>query len=119
MSVSDSNPHLILPVGTQVVALVAVQGADGKPVHPRGAVGVVTQSPGDYWHSYRVRFPDGFEATFKRQELAILSRYKAGEAGRDAGEVAGPLAEYDLYEHVIYRCVVGSRSYGLDDQHSD
>lgn len=113
------SPQLILPAGTQVVALVEPRGADGKPVHPRGAVGVVTQAPSDYWHSYRVRFPDGFEATLKRQELAILSRYKAGEVGRDAGEIVGPLAEYDLYDHVIYRCVVGSRAYGLDDEHSD
>jgi predicted nucleotidyltransferase len=116
--VSQSAP-LILPVGTQVVALVEVKGTDGKAVHPRGAVGVVVQSPADYWHSYRVRFPDAFEASFKRAELAILSHYKAGEVGRHAGEVSGPLAEYDLYQHVIYRCVVGSRAYGLDDHESD
>jgi predicted nucleotidyltransferase len=110
----------ILPVGTQVVALVEVKGTDGKPVHPRGAVGVVIQSPADAWHSYRVRFPDSFEASFKRAELAILSQFKAGDIGRDAVEpVSGPLAEYDLYPHVIYRCVVGSRAYGLDDEQSD
>jgi predicted nucleotidyltransferase len=114
-----SSTPLILPVGTQVVALVEVKGTDGKPVHPRGAVGVVVQSPADYWHSYRVRFPDAFEASFKRAELAILSHYKAGEVGRSAGEVSGPIAEHDLYDHVIYRCVVGSRAYGLDDDHSD
>lgn len=116
---SQASPHLILPVGTQVVALVEAKGADGKAVHPRGAVGVVTQTPSDYWHSYRVRFPDAFEAAFKRQELAVLAQFKAGEVGRDAGEVVGPLAEYDLYDHVIYRCVVGSRAYGLDDEQSD
>jgi predicted nucleotidyltransferase len=113
------TPHLILALGTQVVALVEVKGTDGKPVHPRGAVGVVVQSPADYWHSYRVRFPDGFEASFKGAEVAILSHYKSGEVGRDAGETSGPLAEYDLYDHVIYRCVVGSRAYGLDDHESD
>jgi hypothetical protein len=36
-----SNPNLILPVGTQVVALVEAKGADGAPAHPRGAVGIV------------------------------------------------------------------------------
>jgi predicted nucleotidyltransferase len=113
------TPHLILPVGTQVVALVEVRGTDGRPAHPRGAVGVITQSPADVWHSYRVRFPDGFEASFRRQDLAILSHYKAGGVGRTAGELTGPLAEYDLYEHVIYRCVIGSRAYGLDDERSD
>jgi hypothetical protein len=113
------TPHLILPIGTQVVALVEVKGTDGKTLHPRGAVGIVAQAPGDVWHSYRVRFPDGFEASFRRQDLAILSHYKAGEVGRDVGDASGPLAEYDLYDHVIYRCVVGSRAYGLDDEHSD
>lgn len=112
---SSPDPHLILPPGTQVVALMEVRGTDGKPVHPRGAVGVVIQSPGDYWHSYRVRFPGGFEASFARQELAILSQYK------DGGVIGAhePLAEYDLYRNVIYRCVVGSRAYGLENDASD
>ena len=30
-----------------------------------------------------------------------------------------PMAEYDLYQYVIYRCVVGSRTYGLDREESD
>jgi hypothetical protein len=117
MSVSS---HLILSLGTQVVVLVEVRGTDGKSVHPRGAVGVVTQSPSDYWHSYRVRFPDGFEAAFHRQELAVLSQFQTGgiidAAARGS---AALLAEYDLQRHVIYRCIVGSRAYGLDDAKSD
>ena len=40
-------------------------------MHPRGAVGVVIQSPSDYWHSYRVCFPDAFEAALHRQELVV------------------------------------------------
>jgi predicted nucleotidyltransferase len=35
------------------------------------------------------------------------------------GSGADPLAEYNLFDHVIYRCVVGSRAYGLDDDASD
>ena len=68
-SQGSSNPHLLLPVGTRIVTKVEVKGTDGKVVHPVGAVGVVIQSPSDYRHSYRVRFLDGFEAAFKRQEL--------------------------------------------------
>lgn len=112
LRMAELNPHLILPVGTQVVVQVEVRGTDGKPVHPRGAVGVVIQSPSDYWHSYRVRFPDDFEATFRREELAILSQFQQGD-------MRHPLAEYNLYEHVIFRCVVGSRAYGLDNADSD
>lgn len=108
-------PHLILPVGTQVVALVEVRGTDGKPVHPRGAVGVIINAPKDYWHSYRVRFPDGFEALFQRTELAILSHYKR-EAVRGPHH---PLAEYNLYDYVIFRCVTGSQAFGLADETSD
>lgn len=82
---------------------------------------MVIQSPSDYWHSYRVRFLDDYVASLRRRELAILSEYKdggvIGTAGR--GEADGPLAEYDLWQHVIYRCVVGSRAYGLDDAESD
>ena len=116
-----TDSHLILPVGTRVVALSEVRGTDGKPVHPRGAVGVVVQAPGDYWHSYRVRFPDHFEASFSRQELAVLSNFKEGgvigSGARDAAR--NTLEEYDLSRHVIYRCTVGSRAYGLENEESD
>jgi hypothetical protein len=114
MSDPASTANLILPVGTQVVILADAKGSDGKPVHPRGAVGVVVQSPSDYWHSYRVRFPDHFEATFRRNELAILSHYKAGEM-----TPAAHLAQYNLFDRVIYRCVVGSQAYGLTHEQSD
>ena len=93
-----------------------VKGPEGKPAQPRGAVGVIVQAPADYWHSYRVRFPDGFEAALKRAELSVLSHYKKSQIAQG---LAGPLAEYNLYDHVIFRCVVGSRAYGLEDDASD
>src|SRR3954447_5815637 len=118
---TDLSLPQILPVGTQVVSLVEVKGADGKPVHPRGAVGVVVLAPADDWHSYRVRFPDGFEAPFKRSEISVLSHFKLQGAGgptgaAKTGDAHQPFADHDLFEHVIYRCVVGSRAYGLDDE---
>jgi predicted nucleotidyltransferase len=109
----DDQPNMILSPGTQVVALCEVRGTDGKPVHPRGAVGIIIQSPSDYWHSYRVRFLDGFEASFARADISVLSMFQRELTMPDA------LAEYDLHRHVIYRCVVGSRAYGLDDEQSD
>jgi len=118
--VTVENPNLFLPLGTQVVALTEVRGTDGNAVHPRGAVGVVIQSPSDYWHSYRVRFPDGFEAAFHRQELAVLSQFQEGGiVDAAAGGSAALLAQYDLQRYIIYRCVIGSRAYGLDDADSD
>lgn len=111
----SSEPSLILSIGTRVVALVEARGPDGKVAHPRGAVGVIVRAPADYWHSYRVRFPDGFEAPFKRQELSVLSQFQEGAIGKDHDA----LAEYDLFDCVIYRCIVGSRAYGLDSDESD
>jgi len=114
------NLPLILPVGTQVVALAEVRGTNGKSVHRRGAVGVVIQAPSDYWHTYRIRFPDGFEAAFHRHELAVLSHFQRGQTlDAAAGGSEALLAQYDLQKYVIYRCVVGSRAYGLHDSESD
>jgi predicted nucleotidyltransferase len=101
----------ILPPGTQVVTRSEARGTDGRPVHPRGSVAVIVQSPADPWHAYRVRFLDNFECSFPRDELAVLSHFKTAPDE--------PLREHNLYEHVIYRCIVGSRAYGLDNDESD
>ena len=66
-SMPASDIPLILSMGTQVVALIEVRGLEGKMVHPPKALGVIVQSPSDHWHSYRVRFPDGIEASFTRR----------------------------------------------------
>lgn len=108
----------ILSIGTAVVALVDVRGPDGRPLHPKGSAGILVAAPADPEHSYRVRFPGGDEYSLKRREIQVLSRYQSeGYAGRAAD--ADPLTEYDLYQHVIYRCVIGSRAYGLDRDGSD
>jgi len=95
----------LLPVGTQVVVRPA--GRD-RPAH---AVGVIVARPVDPQHAYRVRFPDGTEGGFRRTDLAVRKRVQAAAVGE-----AGPV---DLRAHVIYRCVVGSRAYGLDRDDSD
>ena len=109
------HPDLIFTVGTQIVSLVDVLGSAGLALHPRGTVGVVVKSPTDHEHSYRVRFPDGFEAALKRGEVTMLARFQEGEIGDSARAVALT----DLYERVIYRCVIGSQAYGLADAASD
>jgi len=103
---------LLLPAGTQVVTRVPVGGA--RDVIPAGSVAIVVEAPTDAAHSYRVRFPDGFEANLRRSELALLSRIKEGDLAR-----ADVLADHELREYVVYRCVVGSRAYGLDHPGSD
>ncbi|MDB5324215.1 MAG: putative nucleotidyltransferase [Phycisphaerales bacterium] len=99
----------VLPVGTKVVVRVALRE------HAAGAVGVIVQSPVDPQHAYRVRFMDGVEASLKREELVVLKHYQ-----REGGTaVDAPVAEYDFKRHVILRCVIGSRAYGLDHAGSD
>lgn len=109
------NPQWLIPVGTEVVTRVEVPGSSGRAAQPRGAVGVVMAAPADNTHSYRVRFPDGFEAALRRGDLVLLSHYKRG-AMEPSDEV---LAEHNLYDRVIYRVVVGSRAFGLDHADSD
>ena len=112
---SDLNSHLIVPVGTQVVTLVEVRGRAGGRALQRGAVGEVVTAPQDNSHSYRVRFADGTEAALRRQEFAVRKHHQAGELLREEDA----LREFNLYEHIIYSCVVGSRAYGLDSEGSD
>jgi uncharacterized protein len=109
------HPSLIYSPGTQVVALVEVLGRSGKVLHPRGSVGVVVRSPVDSEHPYRVRFADGIEESLRRDQVMMLARYKDSEIG-NAGITA---LRCNLYERVIYRCVIGSQAYGLAGEGSD
>ena len=108
--------HLLLPEGTRVVSRVEARCFHGAGAKPLGAVGVVFQVPTDSAHAYLVRFADGTEAALGRHELSIL-KHHYGEEMEDATEHAGDTEE--LRSFVIYRCVVGSRAYGLDDERSD
>lgn len=104
----------ILPIGTQVVSRTDLAATPERPAVPAGTVGVVVRAPADATHAYRVRFPDGFEASYVRTEFVLLGTWL--EQGMTASAV---LADHDLTRHVIYRCVMGSRAFGLDDDASD
>lgn len=112
---SPPNPNLLLPVGTQVVVRAAVTTGAGDVLCPAGAVGRVVGAPADHTHAYRVRLPDGRVVSLRRGELGI--RKHAQRA--DLAEAERVLADYDLREHVVLRCVVGSRAYGLAGDASD
>ena len=94
---------------------VEIKGADGHVLAPCGAVGEIIKAPDDGSHSYRVRFASGVEAALRRHEMTIRKQYQR-EAAQPGDEI---LAEYDLYDFVIYRCVVGSRAFGLAGDESD
>jgi hypothetical protein len=105
--------------GTQVVSLVEVRGTNNSLVHPRGAVGVVTRTPTGDQNQFLVRFPDGFEASFTLEKLEVLKHFK--DRLDDGAETNGVQAQpaFELEQFIIYRCVVGSRAYGLDNDESD
>lgn len=110
-----NSPNLIYSPGTQIVSCKPVQGAGDRIVHPSGAVGVIVKSPVDREHCYRVRFSDGFEAALHHDQIVLLAVYKEGDIN-DSDQV---LAKHGLFDRVIFRCVIGSRAYGLDDESSD
>ncbi len=98
----------ILPVGTAVVIAVP------QAAHTQGTAGIIIAAPVDPDHAYRVRFPGGDEISLLRREIQVLSHFQNQGFAR-----VDPLIEYDLYKHVIYRCIIGSRAYGLDRDGSD
>lgn len=101
----------ILSPGTQVVAEVPVIDPRGVELRPAGHVGVIVRSPESVEGPYLVRFADGGTESFRRAEIAVLRADQDGALGDGPTE--------DLFRYVIYRCVVGSRAYGLDHEHSD
>lgn len=99
--------------GTQVVSRVEVRGTNHSLVHPCGAVGVVTRTPTGTESRFLVRFPDGFEASLERSDLEVLKHFK------DRLPAPGLGTDFELEDFVIFRCVVGSRAYGLEGKDSD
>ena len=61
----ELNPNLVLPVGTRIVTRVEVKTDAARALRPVGAVAEIVAIPADALHSYRVRFPDGAEASVR------------------------------------------------------
>ncbi len=109
----ESNQTWILPVGTRVVTRTALQRPHGGELLPAGAIGVVVKAPIDPLHAYRVKFPDGLEVALTRRAIELFTHFQGG-----ALRHATPAGE-NLLDYVIYRCITGSRAYGLDNDGSD
>jgi hypothetical protein len=106
------SAYLLLPLGTHVVTRGETRV--GGAALPAGSVGVIVEAPVDATHAYRVRFPDGSEAMVRRSGLAIRKHVTAPPQ-----DAPLDLPEWNLYEHVIFRCVVGSQAFGLAGPESD
>lgn len=105
----NPNDLHLLPLGTQVVTRTALHTPSGEITRPAGSVGVVLQLPADLQHAYRIQFPDGREQTFLRRDLEVRKQHQTPDL---------PEAP-DWTQWVQYRCVVGSRAFGLETGDSD
>jgi predicted nucleotidyltransferase len=110
-----NSPNLIYSPGTQIVTTKRVQAPDGRIAHPAGAVAIIVKSPMDRQHLYRVRFTDGSECNLHHDQLMLLAEFKE----RNTDHSAASAIHRQLFDRVIFRCVIGSRAYGLDDESSD
>lgn len=108
----ENKTQLLVPGGTQIVTLIEARILNKKEFQPRGTVGVIRSAPVDASHSYMVEFSDGTKGSLKRTEFAIRKEYQSDNA-------IGTIDGLDLNRFVIYRCVVGSKAFGLDDENSD
>lgn len=106
--------QLVVPVGTQIVTRAVVHVPGNDAARPRGSVGVVVEVP-DELGRYKVRLPDGVETFVERHVFTI--RKHAQREGLQMGDNAG--AQDDLWSCIIYRCVVGSKAFGLAEDRSD
>jgi uncharacterized protein len=110
---SKQRRERIVPLGTQIVTRIDTHRPEGGLLQMAGAVAVILQMPSDTHGPYRVRFPDGGEASLKRADFQVR---------KDLAKAIGTelvTTQADLYQFVIYRCVVGSRAYGLEEDGSD
>ncbi len=97
--------NLIVPIGTQVVTQIETRS-------PKGSVGTIIQIPTDGNHTYHIQLPTGTIVPLKRHEFSIRKQFQS------EGLIT-PLTDRKLEDHVIYRVIIGSRAYGLDDENSD
>ena len=102
-----------MPLGTQIVTRIDTYRPEGGLLQMAGAVAVILQMPSETHGQYRVRFPDGGEASLKRTDFQVRK-----DLAKTIGTASG-ISQADLYQFVIYRCVVGSRAYGLEEDGSD
>ena len=71
---------------------VEVKTDSSRALRPVGAVAEIVAVPADALHSYRVRFPDGAEASVRRREFSIWSQYR-----QDAVTGPDPLIDHELF----------------------
>ena len=109
-------PLLDLPNGTQIVTRSEILDETGQVVCIAGAVGVVVAAPPDQHSPYLVSFSSGAEAWLARAQFTVRKQFQQDGIVSFGQAMLGGV---NLDEFIIYRCVIGSRAYGLDHEGSD
>jgi uncharacterized protein len=111
-----SSIQLILPIGTKIVALqgITYHEPDKATIVQKGSIGVITEIPTDGSHWYKVTFVNGSKIPIKRQDFTT---HKAYQSYMLDGELLD--TQEALFDSVIYKCIVGSKAFNLDDADSD
>ena len=108
------KPVLIVPFGTQIVLREELKVLNENRFQPKGTVGVISSLPSDAFHAYKIKFPDGSEAMANRRDFSIKKHFQNEQSG-----IVSKWEDFQLFDYVFYRCVVGSRAYGLETIDSD
>jgi len=108
----------VIPAGSQVVLLQtqspgASGNADGGAgrFKKAGTVGVVIKCPPHNGQPYLVRFADESEIEVPFKELTLRRR--------EIENILQDVDAEDFTPYIIYRCKVGSKAFGLDNESSD
>lgn len=107
----------VIPAGSQVVLLEKhapepePNEANNRPFKKPGTVGVVVKCPPHNGQPYLVRFADESEIEIPFAQLALRRR--------EIENILGNIEQEDFSPYIIYRCKVGSKAFGLDNEDSD
>ena len=107
----------VIPAGSQVVLLETQasesesNSANNRPFKKPGTVGVVVKCPPHNGQPYLVRFADESEIEIPFGQLALRRR--------EIENILDNTGQEDFSPYIIYRCKVGSKAFGLDNEDSD
>ena len=109
-SIQSVSPNFVIPAGTQVVLQDSIKILNASDQFKKpGNVGVVIKCPPHNDLPYLIRFNDGAELNATFNQLVLRRQ-----------EIDVALAATDEFiPHVIYRCQVGSKAFGLSNEDSD
>ena len=97
-------------LGSRVVILVSLANASEGTYCAEGSVAVVVGLPEQTGGPYRLRLMNSRLVDLDVSQFTGLGRFKQGPA---------PRANPDLWQYIVFRCITGSRAYGLDGPDSD